>query len=135
MTDKKKKIYFIVACVIVLIFVVYFIMLDYALSSWSEKDYLPPITINVPDSDVVLVVKEWRKFPSSCGSDIYVLQDGKERYLAHIKGGYDAHNYFKSGTYNVIDNGDGSITVQVWQYNQHHEKVNITERDYTIPMR
>ena len=49
---------------------------------------------------------------------------------AEINGGDDGYKYFEMGHYKVIDNKDGSITIQVWQFED-----NIKERDYTIPMR
>ena len=68
----------------------------------GDKD----IIIDIPDSDVKLVAKE-----NGAYSCIYIKKAVGKELVACVEGGKREYRYFKEGTYEVINNGDNTVTV------------------------
>jgi len=79
------------------------------------RDFYADKIVEVPDSAIKLVIKEWRWLNGS-GAYIYIQNDDDtETLLGETIGGGDGYCPFHDGKYEIINNGDQTITVK-WYF-------------------
>ena len=69
---------------------------------WGEREYLPDLYVEVPDTEYVLLIKEWRYLLGS-GEDVYLVSPSgkKPKLLGKLTGGNDGYCPFADGKYEV----------------------------------
>ena len=87
-----------------------FVMYYSALVSAFSVSYNEDISVKLPDSDVQLVIKEWRTLKTS-GAYIYVKEPIGKTLIGSTWGGDDGYCYFENGGYEIVNNGDGTFTI------------------------
>ena len=125
--NKKKVIHIIVwSCVgvistLILLFCVYLAIL----SSWSsDKYYRDDIVVELENTDLTLVIKEWSWGLGSGATIYYIDERGREKELTNkVGGGDDGFCPFANGEYEIIENGDGTITVKWYNGAVWREKI------------
>ena len=76
------------------------LILSYPLITFFSWDYSSDIDVDVPYSDISLVVKE-KSYLSVTASEIYLHRYGFDIYLGEIPGGDDGYSYFRHSNYSV----------------------------------
>lgn len=123
----KKLIILSTVPILIVIFCVLFTLITLLNWSYNSKSYQDDLVVIVPDSNVTLVIKEWTLLLGS-GTEIYVLQDGNEIFLGETGSGDDVFCSFKDGNYEIINNGNDTITVR-WL----HERNIWNEKTFSLP--
>ena len=86
----------------------------------ESRSYLDDLTVELPDSDVTLIIKQW-SWLNHNGVEIYYLDEKeKQVILGQTNGGKDGYYPFADGKYEIINNGDDTFTVKwfnssIWQ--------------------
>lgn len=91
--------------------------------------YLDDIRVSVPNSDVILILREWQAW--TCGVEIYYLdENGEEILIADTNFGDDYTLPFRDGAYEIINNNDGTFTVRA---GDPEDREGWTERTFDLP--
>ena len=92
--------------------------------------YLDDIRVSVPDSDVILILREWQAW-TSCGVEIYYFdENGEEILIADTNFGNDYTLPFRDGAYEIINNNDATFTVRA---GDPEDREGWTERTFDLP--
>lgn len=128
MTNRKRTV-FITALITVIVCVLITVP-AFALHSFANfRDYLPPLVVDVPDSDVKLLIKEWSLLLGS-GGEVYQIDGNKEIYLGTVGGGDDGYCPFNDGKYEIVNNNDGTVTLR-WAFGGSADSVD-TYKEKTL---
>jgi len=82
----------------------------------GDREYMPDLYIDIPNTQSQLLIKEWTYLLGS-GEEVYfVVEKGAEpQYVGNLSGGDDGYCPFYNGKYNV-DFADGQVTLS-WSNN------------------
>ncbi len=92
--------------------------------------YFDDIMITVPDSEVILILREWQVFTAS-GVEIYYLdENGNEVFIADTYFDNDGYCPFYNGGFEIINNNNATFSVRAgWPSN----KEDWIERTFDLP--
>ena len=110
----KRKSSLIVAIVssvlsVILLSILVVVSLDI---QFNSRSYLEDMTVQVPDSEVTLLIREWQ-FLLGSGAEVYLMQGNKKVYLGQAGGGDDGYCPFDQGKYEIFI-GDGNTVTIKW---------------------
>ena len=106
--NRKKIVFYLIIATVILLFIIVLIGLK---SFENNRVYKDDITVQIPNSEKLLVIKEWT-FMLGSGADIYIVDNGNEYMLGSTGGGDDGYCPFENGEYDIINNGNGTVTVK-----------------------
>ena len=92
--------------------------------SYLSRNYRDDIVVELENTDLTLVIKEWYWGLGSGATIYYIDERGREKELTNkVGGGDDGFCPFANGEYEIIENGDGTITVKWYNGAVWREKI------------
>ena len=104
-----------VVCILVLALIALCIVIS-VIEPVGGREYLPDLYVEVPDTEYVLLIKEWRYLQGS-GEEVYLVSPSGEKttLLGKLTGGDDGYCPFADGKYEVRYE-DGAVLLS-WSFN------------------
>ncbi|MBE6553921.1 MAG: leucine-rich repeat domain-containing protein [Ruminococcaceae bacterium] len=106
---------------------------EYAFALTAEdviSKYFDDIRVAVPQSEVLLILREWQAWVAS-GVEIYYLDEsGNEVLIADTYFDNDAYCPFSDGKFEIINNNDGTFSVRA---GESSDKAEWIERTFDLP--
>ena len=98
---------------------------------WSDREYLPDITVQLAEETGEIVIKEWR-WGLGSGAEIYYQKDGKQTLLGKTAGGDNGYCPFAAGEYTLTT--EGSDLVIRWAFRGNTPETEWKETRFALPV-
>lgn len=133
MIDRKKLVrrVIIILSVLLLICVSYFAVVYGSMIFFMRKAYGDDIIVNVPDTEDVIIIREWN-FMLGSGAEIYYKKpDLPEIEIGTTTGGDDGYCPFNDGQYSYVIHKD-SIYIR-WRISFSNNTTNWRAKTFEFP--